>query len=100
MGAPTDVVSDKTTVVALGSLIKRRAIAMEISYGSGGFCVILRTDRRSAYGYSWDLPDAIGKAIAQLYEEDMQRILDDYLQDEETTKPDIKVDEMLGKQGK
>jgi hypothetical protein len=101
MGDPTDVVNDSTTVVALGSLIKRRALAMEISYGSGGFCVILRNEKRSSYGYSWDLADAIGKAISQLYEGEMHRLLQNYLdEDDEPTRPDINVDEVLGKQGK
>jgi hypothetical protein len=98
MGTPIDV-DALTTIVGLGSLIKRRNIAVEISYGSGGFCVVLKTTKAVFHGYSWDLTDAFQKALAQTRSSSIQSILQDYIvsvdedYDDVPTQPDIRVDD-------
>ena len=88
---------DCTTIVGLGSLIKRRDIGVEISYGSGGFCVLLKTSNGIYNGYSWDLSDAIEKAVTNMNEQSVKSILEDYVADDfddTPTQPDIRIDKI------
>ncbi len=99
MGTPIDV-DVFTTIVGLGSLIKHRNVAVEISYGSGGFCVVLKSNKTAFHGYSWDLSDALQKALNQMQSISVRSLLQDYVEgdDEEygdtPTQPDIRIDDI------
>lgn len=90
-------INDKTTVAKIGSFIKDRNIGLEISYGSGGFCVILKnTNNSTGYGYSWDITEAMQKAISSLNQTEVKTLLKEYTEDDdEATRPDIKIDETI-----
>lgn len=77
-----------TNLIKLGKLIKEHNVAVNISYGSGGFCVVLKTEDNKNYAsYSWSLIDCFELAFAKMYYEDPQFDFDD-----EPTKPDVKID--------
>ena len=89
----TPLTAECTTIVGLGSLIKQQNASFEISYGSGGFCVVIKTQDGLYHGYSWSLTDAISKAVKNLREATLQSIMREYVDtDEETpTHPEFRL---------
>lgn len=76
-----------TGLVELGRLIKHHDIDIKLSYGSGGFCVVIKhiPTNKVISGYSWSLDDALKVACNKIPDKN------DY-DDEEETKPDLRFD--------
>ena len=88
--------SRKTSITELGTIIKKYGQSVNISYGSGGFCVVLEENK--AYGYDWDLDNAIEKAVERAEnmrytQKELRAYLEEY-EEEELTRPDLKVESL------
>ncbi len=63
-----DVVQNPT-LGAVANFLRRENLTMEISYGSGGFCVVLKMlkgNKMQISGYAWDIQQAFDKALENL----------------------------------
>ena len=70
----------------LGKIVRAHNLSVSISYGSGGYCVVLtqKPNNKSYSGYAWGIEGAAAGAFDKFIQEIMTW-------DEETTKPDIKL---------
>lgn len=81
------LVPEEITVRELTHILKKKNLQLHISYGSGGFCCALMShDANSFTGYSYDILDAIKKALVK-YDDYLSFDSDD---DEEVTRPYLK----------
>ncbi len=54
---------DDISITRLGAILKAQKISANISYGSGGFCVVFSRYNEIGVGYAWDLEAAANKAM-------------------------------------
>lgn len=67
------------TLSEVAGFLRKESLALEISYGSGGFCVILRHTKTKAihYGYAWDIGQALNRAISSYWDTGATSALDE-----------------------
>ena len=53
----------ETKLTDVGKFVKGSGIKLEVSYGSGGFCIVIRDrDRKERSGYGWSIEEAFQAA--------------------------------------
>lgn len=87
------LVPEEITVREFAYLLKKKNLQLHVSYGSGGFCCSLVShDARYFVGYSYDILEAIKRALIKY---------NDYLEfdsdDEDVTKPDMRFSDVAHK---
>jgi hypothetical protein len=61
----------------VGAAIRRMGVTMTVTYGTGGYCVMLTDKNRERFaGYSWDIDEAFLLAQGR-YEADKENIWDE-----------------------
>ena len=82
---------EETTLIEFGSKIRKNDVDVTITYGSGGFCVVLKhtLSGKMFSGYSWAITDAVSKAFKKLNIDEADEEFDE---DDTPTKPDLKFD--------